>query len=506
MYVEAMQRAKISKILAYLMAAGLSLFYKGPTHLVQELVLSKANSCLLSFLIFAKNQRGWINAILKTLDPAGALKLNAQLAENIESMLAWIFSAWMNVSGIMITIDNPDTLNQQNNDKNVPGFFFPSQLASLMLVETEDLIPVIAPIVWPIIDPMMALRYPTQPLRVAASSPTLSILHFVDPQDDARPPGFQTLVRDFAKFRPPMAYTIIKDKKQVEHNFVTLIRARARCAIPTLYLTNAVQRLGGRRKGTTPEKLQYQNIQDTSRMYNPRTRPLDSTAVALTNITCWTNPPIVDQTIYRNYQMLNATIPKIAKEPKRKILPINTEAPSNPKMAMEIFMKLVTNQQEENSSVCTGYLTAIETYKDTSKRYRRQDLANKLPEQCPVGSSTERQAVGQEENSTSGSTTSVLSTITPEDTPQVITAANMDTSTNDTSQANRMSEDNIIVPDNNVTMPPYSPENIPVFISQSEVADIESELNELPSVNPQELLSMDMLPETLNEAPHEQTD
>ena len=100
------------------MAAGLSLFYKGPTHLVQKLVLSRANSCLLSFLIFARNQRGWINAILKTLDPAGALKLNAQLAENIESMLAWIYSAWINVSCIMITIDHPDPLNQQNNDKN----------------------------------------------------------------------------------------------------------------------------------------------------------------------------------------------------------------------------------------------------------------------------------------------------------------------------------------------------------------------------------------------------
>ena len=152
-------------------------------------------------------------------------------------------------------------------------------------------------------------------------------------------------------------------------------------------MTNAVQRLGGRRKGTTPEKLQHQNTQDTSRMYNPRTRPLDNTAVALTNVTCWANPPIVDQTIYRNYQMLNSTVPKIAKEPKRKVLPINTEAPSNPKMAMETFMKLIAKQQEENSSVCTDYLTAVETYKDTFKRYGRQDLANQLPEQCPVGSS-----------------------------------------------------------------------------------------------------------------------
>ena len=34
LYVEAMERAKISEILAYLMAAALSLFYNGPTHLV----------------------------------------------------------------------------------------------------------------------------------------------------------------------------------------------------------------------------------------------------------------------------------------------------------------------------------------------------------------------------------------------------------------------------------------------------------------------------------------
>ena len=83
----------------------------------------------------------------------------------------------------MKTIDHPDPMNQQNDDKNLPCFLFPSQIASLMLVETEDLIPVIAPIIWPIFGPMMALRYPTQPVRIAASSPTLSILHFVDPQD-----------------------------------------------------------------------------------------------------------------------------------------------------------------------------------------------------------------------------------------------------------------------------------------------------------------------------------
>ena len=223
------------------MAAGLSSFFEGPVHLIQKLVLSKANCCLLSFLIYAKNQRGWINALLKFLDHAGAVKLSAQLAENVETMLAWIYLAWVNVSGIKSSFDHPDPLNEQRNDKNLPGFLFPSQIASLMQVETEDLIPVIAPIIWPIFGAMMALRYPTQPLILAASTPTLSILHLVDPQDDARPLDFQMLVRDFANFRPPMAYTIIKKKKQVEHNFVTLIRARARCAIPMSFELHLVE-------------------------------------------------------------------------------------------------------------------------------------------------------------------------------------------------------------------------------------------------------------------------
>ena len=228
LYVGAMQRATIAEILAYPMAVGLGAVYKGPVHLVRRLVLAKANSCLLSFLIFTKNQRNWINAILNTLDPAGALKLRAQLAENIGTLLAWVYSAWVNVSGVMSTLD--DSLSQKPNSNNLPGFLFPSQIPSLMLVETEDLVPMIAPIVWPIFGSMMALRYSTQPLRVAAKARTLSILHFVDPEDDARQPDFQ--MPNFANFRPPMAYTIIKDKKQVEYNFSALIRARARCAVP----------------------------------------------------------------------------------------------------------------------------------------------------------------------------------------------------------------------------------------------------------------------------------
>ena len=59
----------------------------------------------------------------------------------------------------------------------------PVASGQLLLVETEDLVPLIAPIVWLIFGPMMALPYPTQPLRVAARTPMMSFLHFVDPKE-----------------------------------------------------------------------------------------------------------------------------------------------------------------------------------------------------------------------------------------------------------------------------------------------------------------------------------
>ena len=101
-----------------------------------------------------------------------------------------------------------------------------------MLVETEDLIPLIAPILWPIFGAVMALRYPTQVLRKAANAPSLSILHFVISDGSPRGPTYQRAVSSFDSLQPPMTYTIVKDKKQVEHNFASIIRARARCALP----------------------------------------------------------------------------------------------------------------------------------------------------------------------------------------------------------------------------------------------------------------------------------
>ena len=63
------------------------------------------------------------------------------LNENAEE--PWIYSTWVNVTGIMNTIDESPAANRGEID--LPGLLFPSQVANLMLVEREDLMPFIAP-------------------------------------------------------------------------------------------------------------------------------------------------------------------------------------------------------------------------------------------------------------------------------------------------------------------------------------------------------------------------
>ena len=230
LYVEAMQKATISEVLAYLMAVGMHAVYRGPSGILQKLIFDKGNLSLFSYLVNAQNQKSWLQAILCALDPVGSLQLKKQLELKIEAILTWIYSTWVNVAGIMQRLDENPAIKREPNQ--LPGFLFPTQTATLMLVETKDLMPLISPIVWPIFGAVMALRYPKQVLRMAANTPTFSILHFVTTDGLQPDPTYHRVVAGFTSLRPPMAYTIIKDKKQVEHNFTSIIKARARSALP----------------------------------------------------------------------------------------------------------------------------------------------------------------------------------------------------------------------------------------------------------------------------------
>ena len=348
---------------------------------------------------------------LRVLNPAGPLRLKKQLELNIEAILTWIYSTWVNVAGIMHPLDENPAINREPNQ--LPGFLFPSQMATLMLVETEDLIPLIAPIVWPIFGAVMALRYPNQVLRMAANIPTFSILHFVTTDGTQPEPTYRGVVANFSSLRPPMAYTIIKDKKQVEHNFTSIIRARARYALPMLMefhpitwlhiplnpatgaahsladwntevilriLATVIQRLGGRRRGEKPSGLRYLYVCDTSRKYCDRTNPRAHPSHILEATTCWSKPELVDFAVHQTSQRMKAKTPSVAKEPNRKALPISIDVPNNPRAPLEIFLNLHNRQRERGDSVGEDYARGTQTFKNLSYSMATQNW----PTSCPT--------------------------------------------------------------------------------------------------------------------------
>ena len=160
LYVEAKEKVTISEILAYLMAVGIGNVYKGPSYALQRMIFDKANVSLFSILEYDQNQRTWFCSLRHAIDPTFPLQLKAQFKLNVEAILVWIYSTWVNVSGIMHPLDENPMANRGATE--LPDFLLPSQVANLMLVQTEDLIPLIAPTVWPIFGAVMTLMYPTQ--------------------------------------------------------------------------------------------------------------------------------------------------------------------------------------------------------------------------------------------------------------------------------------------------------------------------------------------------------
>ena len=224
------------------------------------------------------------------------------------ALLVWIYPLWVNVSGVMHPLDKCPAILREATE--FPGFLFSSQVASLKLVETEDLIPLLAPIVWPIFGGVMALKYPTQPLRVAQNAPSLSILHFVNPSDKRRTTNYQSVVCNFANVRPHLAYI-------------------------------------------------------------------------LRRITCLTKPEMVDKAIHQQCQKLKTSVPLVAREPTVRTLPVSEDVPSNPRMALQIFLELLSRQREHGNPVSESYAKAVQTYRNSFSQYGHQQFANKLPEVTP---------------------------------------------------------------------------------------------------------------------------
>ena len=386
-----------------------------------------------------------------------------------------------------------------NRDPNqLPGFLFPLQVATLMIVETKDLIPLIAPMIF---SAFMALRYPTQVLRVATNAPSLSILHFVITNGPLQGPTYASVIRNFANLRPPMAYAVIKERRQVEHNYLTLIRAPARCALPVplefhpvawlhvrldpnngavatfidwdepmiiRILNTIIQSLGGRKRDEKPTGLHHSYVCDTSRMYCIRAEPRVQTARILEAITCWTRPELVDLAIHQQFQHMRTKVSTIAREPNRKNLPISAEVPNNPRIALEIFLRLHSLQREQGQAVNEDYARGIQTFKNLFARYGHQELADGLPELA--------QDIGGPNTAAPGRLEMAPPTMNPPNPAEsLMDEVQGDAMTTLPPSEEPMTDDNFTLSDA-ATPVQDEPE---ASISHMDAADIESELNNL---------------------------
>ena len=93
-------------------------------------------------------------------------------------------------------------------------------------------------------------------------------------------------------------------------------------------LTNATQRLGGRRKFSTLEKLQYRTITDSSRMYKPQTKPKANTAIILAKTTCWTEPQWWIRQSTNNTRYGKPLCRKLPNSQKERYCPSVTKCPT----------------------------------------------------------------------------------------------------------------------------------------------------------------------------------
>ena len=91
--------------------------------MIKRMVLNKTNTCLFSFLVFARNHKKWLHALINTMYPAGFLPLKTQWDNNKEALLVWIYSTWVNVSGIMHPLDVSPVIRRE--PKEFAGFSLP---------------------------------------------------------------------------------------------------------------------------------------------------------------------------------------------------------------------------------------------------------------------------------------------------------------------------------------------------------------------------------------------
>ena len=290
----------------------------------------------------------------------------------------------------------------------------------------------------------------------------------------------------------------------MEHNFAAIIRARARCALPMpmefhpvallhipidphtgavdsfaewdvpvvlQILSTIVQRLGGRKQGQAPSGLHYLYVCDTSRKYCNRAEPRVHTARILQS-----RPELVDLAVQQVFQRLKTTVYSVARELARKTLPISANVSSNPRVAMEIFLELHSRQKERGQLASEDYVRGIQTFKSLFAQYGHQELSDDLPE-LPEGSVSK--ATGEINATASGSSHSLPPEKKLPDEAETQTEGDQENLSTDMPPDEPMTDDNFTLSSAATT----AQDEPDTGMSQMEAADVESELNNLLTID-----------------------
>ena len=131
-------------------------------------------------------------------------------------MYNWVYSALVDTSGLL----DPS----KESDWDVPGFFFPHQLAAVTNTEVRDLMAAVGPVIAPVHGFFPVLRYPEIPVSHAAKQARTSLLEF----------GQRTGTEEFdgkgamGNGTSHGVCTILKSVAMLEYNLHHLQRERAR--------------------------------------------------------------------------------------------------------------------------------------------------------------------------------------------------------------------------------------------------------------------------------------
>ena len=188
---------------------------------------------LMPYLVHTRNVNTKIYAMCKVLDPDESRKHRVAFEERVHVLLTWVYKTLLNVSGLFKSGVEPDhsPMRPTRTARHVAGFLFPRQMTILMLAEAEDMMPVLAPGLYPIFGIPSALRYPTQPLRtVSQGQKSQNIITFI--KDWPHNSLEQRITRQ-RSVSPPMAFTITKMPVDLKESIVLLKRARAKATAPS---------------------------------------------------------------------------------------------------------------------------------------------------------------------------------------------------------------------------------------------------------------------------------